>query len=202
MCRCESWVCIGRVCFEASFELILLLSHLNQLKESKEEVGNYTLTYSQYRSWSQSLHATSSPQNTADKVTNNPPILPVTIFYSDLLFFFSFALETGLSACSLFQINTFLSNQKWCCYFTCTMSLFPASVLLSVIFSSCEERRNNPDTADLWLSCTPLRLVMVSSRFCRRSRTFCTVLFLWDSGSAGGTHTWVILTTKNCHAAT
>lgn len=24
---------------------------------------------------------------------------------------------------------------------------------------------------------------MVSSRFCRRSRTFCTVLFLWDSGS-------------------
>jgi hypothetical protein len=25
---------------------------------------------------------------------------------------------------------------------------------------------------------------MVSSRFCRRSRTFCTVLFLWDSGSA------------------
>lgn len=133
---------------------------------------------------------------------NNPPILPVTIFYSDLLFFFSFALETGLSACSLFQINTFLSNQKWCCYFTCTMSLFPASVLLSVIFSSCEERRNNPDTADLWLSCTPLRLVMVSSRFCRRSRTFCTVLFLWDSGSAGGTHTWVILTTENCHAAT
>lgn len=67
---------------------------------------------------------------------------------------------------------------------------------------SVHERRNNPDTADLWLSCTPLRLVMVSSRFCRRSRTFCTVLFLWDSGSAGGTHTWVILTTKNCHAAT
>lgn len=25
---------------------------------------------------------------------------------------------------------------------------------------------------------------MVSSRFCRRSSTFCTVLFLWDSGSA------------------
>lgn len=36
---------------------------------------------------------------------------------------------------------------------------------------------------DLWFSWTPLRLVMVSSRFCRRSRTFCTVLFLWDSGS-------------------
>lgn len=47
MCKCESWVCIGRLCFEASFELILL-------KESKE-VGNYTLTYSQYRSWSQSF---------------------------------------------------------------------------------------------------------------------------------------------------
>lgn len=42
--------------------------------------------------------------------------------------------------------------------------------------------------ADLWLSCTPLRLVMVSSRFCRRSRTFCTVLFLWDSGSVGGAY--------------
>lgn len=118
-----------------------------------------------------------------------------------------------MSACSLFQSNTFLQcstnqhitllnlairsqtlikNDVVTCineFFTCTMSLFPASVLLSVIFSSCEERRNNPNTADLWLSCTPLRLVMVSSRFCRRSRTFCTVLFLWDSGSAGGTHT-------------
>lgn len=197
MCRCESWVCIGRVCLEASFELILLLSHFNQLKESKEEVGNYTLTYSQYRSWSQSLHATSSPQNTQQPAH---PTCYYFLLWPAIFLFLCF--ETGLSACSLFQINTFLSNQKWCCYFTCTMSLFPASVLLSVIFSSCEERRNNPDTADLWLSCTPLRLVMVSSRFCRRSRTFCTVLFLWDSGSAGGTHTWVILTTKNCHAAT
>lgn len=138
-------------------------------------------------------------QLTPKHTTTRPSYL---LLFFTLTCFFSFALETGLSACSLFQINTFLSNQKWCCYFTCTMSLFPASVLLSVIFSSCEERRNNPDTADLWLSCTPLRLVMVSSRFCRRSRTFCTVLFLWDSGSAGGTHTWVILTTKNCHAAT
>lgn len=136
------------------------------------------------------------------KHTTTRPSYLLLFFTLTCFFSFSFALETGLSACSLFQINTFLSNQKWCCYFTCTMSLFPASVLLSVIFSSCEERRNNPDTADLWLSCTPLRLVMVSSRFCRRSRTFCTVLFLWDSGSAGGTHTWVILTTKNCHAAT
>lgn len=138
-------------------------------------------------------------QLTPKHTTTRPSYL---LLFFTLTCFFSFPLETGLSACSLFQINTFLSNQKWCCYFTCTMSLFPASVLLSVIFSSCEERRNNPDTADLWLSCTPLRLVMVSSRFCRRSRTFCTVLFLWDSGSAGGTHTWVILTTKNCHAAT
>lgn len=29
----------------------------------------------------------------------------------------------------------------------------------------------------------PRKLDMVSSRFCRRSSTFCTVLFLWDSGS-------------------
>lgn len=35
----------------------------------------------------------------------------------------------------------------------------------------------------LWVSCDPRRLDMVSSKFCRRSRTFCTVLFLWDSGS-------------------
>lgn len=37
----------------------------------------------------------------------------------------------------------------------------------------------------LWLSCEPRRLDMVSSKFWRRSRTFCTVRFLWDSGSAG-----------------
>lgn len=50
--------------------------------------------------------------------------------------------------------------------------------------SVCLCVRVRAGVADLWLSCTPLRLVMVSSRFCRRSRTFCTVLFLWDSGSA------------------
>lgn len=35
----------------------------------------------------------------------------------------------------------------------------------------------------LWLSCEPRRLDIVSSKFWRRSRTFCTVRFLWDSGS-------------------
>lgn len=40
------------------------------------------------------------------------------------------------------------------------------------------------DRTHLWLSCEPRRLDMVSSKFWRRSRTFCTVRFLWDSGSA------------------
>lgn len=39
--------------------------------------------------------------------------------------------------------------------------------------------------AHLWLSCEPRKLDMVSSKFWRRSRTFCTVRFLWDSGSDG-----------------
>lgn len=41
------------------------------------------------------------------------------------------------------------------------------------------------ESIDLWVSWDPRRLDMVSSRFCRRSRTFWTVRFLWDSGSAG-----------------
>lgn len=41
------------------------------------------------------------------------------------------------------------------------------------------------ENTHLWLSWEPRRLDIVSSKFWRRSRTFCTVRFLWDSGSEG-----------------
>lgn len=53
-------------------------------------------------------------------------------------------------------------------------------------FSALAKSRGNQEQrSHLWVTWEPRKLDMVSSRFCRRSSTFCTVLFLWDSGSVG-----------------
>lgn len=48
-----------------------------------------------------------------------------------------------------------------------------------------KSKGNQEQRSHLWVTWEPRKLDMVSSRFCRRSSTFCTVLFLWDSGSVG-----------------
>lgn len=66
---------------------------------------------------------------------------------------------------------------NWSCYLL-------DHIWWSINAKSEDKERKRARERNLWLNCTPRRLVMVSSKFCRRSRTFWTVLFLCDSGSA------------------
>lgn len=68
------------------------------------------------------------------------------------------------------------------------MRLFDFCFWLKCHIKAHRRRRCKRTEHYLWVSVDPRRLHMVSSKFCRRSRTFCTVLFLWDSGSVEQQH--------------